>query len=536
MNSSTRTRKKRLPRWLRILIMIFTSGLAAGLIYAWLAYDYYQTPPVPIVDAYAVLNARNDAYSEDEKAWTVYFDIRYNHWWIATETLNDKIYAFQKAEKERTYTDIMYEPEDPFTSSHNMFGVPPTHPFYADVVQITEHLQPQIARAREAAARPVFGTPITNNIQESMEFSPDWFAAPPTADLLDRDPLLDFYMPWVGTSKAVAAILALDAQVAADSGDTERAAADIRAMLGMARQAAGDPMLVAQLIACSIQSMALERLHEIIARQPPGADMTPILDLVSVLRARRDKPIAIRIEDEQLSLLDWLGFYYSDDGSGDGHLTVRGIQTSQDIPHSDTASSILISLAWPLKDRFMSKREALDHLQTGIDAFQSLQTQGPTGLPAFIDAEAAIFAAESTGKQSLIPLGISTPAWKKALFTEAFAQSWIEATLALLAIERHRLDTGSYPETLADLSPTYLDAIPQDPFDPGQPLKYRLIDNTPHLYSVGSDGDDDRAQRLPEYSHERASDYELRFADPAGPSPSAPDADWVIYPPRPDAQ
>ena len=67
--------------------------------------------------------------------------------------------------------------------------------------------------------------------------------------------------------------------------------------------------------------------------------------------------------------------------------------------------------------------------------------------------------------------------------------SHMAATVAVL--ERHRLATGGYPKTLADLMPRFLPAMPLDPMD-NQPLRYRLnTDGTFTLYSVGPNHTDD---------------------------------------------
>lgn len=63
--------------------------------------------------------------------------------------------------------------------------------------------------------------------------------------------------------------------------------------------------------------------------------------------------------------------------------------------------------------------------------------------------------------------------------------------ITALALERHHRRYGSYPATLADLTPDFLQAVPDDFMD-GQPLRYRLT-NDGHfvLYSVGADCVDD---------------------------------------------
>jgi hypothetical protein len=56
-----------------------------------------------------------------------------------------------------------------------------------------------------------------------------------------------------------------------------------------------------------------------------------------------------------------------------------------------------------------------------------------------------------------------------------------------LAAERYRQKHGNWPQSLADLAPQYVPAVPLDPFD-GKPLRYRRTDRGAVVYSVGEDG------------------------------------------------
>jgi len=58
------------------------------------------------------------------------------------------------------------------------------------------------------------------------------------------------------------------------------------------------------------------------------------------------------------------------------------------------------------------------------------------------------------------------------------------------AIRLFQHDEGRLPESLAELCPKYLSAVPRDPYS-GRPLVYRRVDDTYVLYSVWHDGDDD---------------------------------------------
>ena len=52
------------------------------------------------------------------------------------------------------------------------------------------------------------------------------------------------------------------------------------------------------------------------------------------------------------------------------------------------------------------------------------------------------------------------------------------------------LAAGKLPDTLAELIPTYLDAVPEDPFDCKE-LRYKKLETGFVVYSVGEDGNDD---------------------------------------------
>jgi hypothetical protein len=66
----------------------------------------------------------------------------------------------------------------------------------------------------------------------------------------------------------------------------------------------------------------------------------------------------------------------------------------------------------------------------------------------------------------------------------------IRTAIAALAAERFRLDHARWPESLDQLAPKYLRAVPNDPFARG-PLKLRKLRDGLFVYSVGYDGRDD---------------------------------------------
>jgi len=73
----------------------------------------------------------------------------------------------------------------------------------------------------------------------------------------------------------------------------------------------------------------------------------------------------------------------------------------------------------------------------------------------------------------------------------ARAQAGLDLGVIACALERHRLASGRYPDTLETLAPKFLSTILPDVIT-GQPLKYRLTENGRFLlYSVGWNQSDD---------------------------------------------
>jgi ABC-type transport system involved in multi-copper enzyme maturation permease subunit len=62
--------------------------------------------------------------------------------------------------------------------------------------------------------------------------------------------------------------------------------------------------------------------------------------------------------------------------------------------------------------------------------------------------------------------------------------------VAALAVERYRQSNGDWPNSLNELVPTYLEAVPKDPFT-DQAIRYARHSDSVVIYSLGPDGQDD---------------------------------------------
>ena len=121
-------------------------------------------------------------------------------------------------------------------------------------------------------------------------------------------------------------------------------------------------------------------------------------------------------------------------------------------------------------------------------------------LPPLESREAMARIEARLDSLSLIPRysDVILPALTRAADTVARDEATRQSALTAIAVERYRNVYGHAPDALSDLLPSFLGAVPEDPYD-GEPLRYRLTDNGYVIYSVGEnqrdDGGVERTQR-----------------------------------------
>ena len=104
----------------------------------------------------------------------------------------------------------------------------------------------------------------------------------------------------------------------------------------------------------------------------------------------------------------------------------------------------------------------------------------------------------------------AAPMGGRIILSEANNIAQVRVTRTAIAIERWRLaHSGNAPDSLAELAPDFLPAIPKDPFD-DQPLRYKKLARGYVVYSIGSDFTDDGGK--PEPAEAKGSDhYDITF-------------------------
>jgi hypothetical protein len=87
--------------------------------------------------------------------------------------------------------------------------------------------------------------------------------------------------------------------------------------------------------------------------------------------------------------------------------------------------------------------------------------------------------------------GTLWPVFLRGRFNVAKCETANTMLMVALAVRAYRLEKGSYPDSLSQLTPDYIKAIPPDGFGAGEALRYKKEGANYRLWSIGPDKKDD---------------------------------------------
>ena len=107
----------------------------------------------------------------------------------------------------------------------------------------------------------------------------------------------------------------------------------------------------------------------------------------------------------------------------------------------------------------------------------------------------------------------SMPTFSRVLEEEVSARERLSVAAAALGAERYRLGNGRWPDSLEQLVPEFLDAVPEDYFGAGK-VRCVRTDTGVLIYSIGRNGIDDGGVPRSEAGRSGADDLPFRLLDP----------------------
>lgn len=274
-------------------------------------------------------------------------------------------------------------------------------------------------------------------------------------------------VPWLAEVRKSAFLLSLEALAACERGDPNQAVASVRAISALGRSL-NSPMLMHHLVSISVQALAYRSAEHVVNR--------------------------VTLTDEQLqSLSVWLESADNNEEHRQALIGERcfGVDafrgsTRQLANYISGSSKIMTLIVVPRKILGLHDRDMLSYLNLMQDYIEA------AGLPPderLAQSESLNQARQGPKRPGLLAR-ILAPALLRIFQLDIRRVADERVMRTALAIERYRLAEGGMPQALSDLVPTYLEAVPKDPFD-GEDLKYHTRDVGYVVYSVGDDRSDD---------------------------------------------
>jgi hypothetical protein len=118
------------------------------------------------------------------------------------------------------------------------------------------------------------------------------------------------------------------------------------------------------------------------------------------------------------------------------------------------------------------------------------------GKPITVDRMSSQLKAQYIADLAVLPGPLHL--WEGWIRIEQNRATCERMTLLAFALVGYRADHTKYPKNLVELVPTYIDAIPKDPFADSD-LHYKSEDDGYLIYSVGQNGKDDGGRTLANY-------------------------------------
>ncbi|MFT5424946.1 MAG: hypothetical protein ACI89L_002749 [Phycisphaerales bacterium] len=487
-----------IPRfWIAIVFLVVACSIFAMIVFTPTKTLLLAGPPVSWNPA-ASHNAEIEAIPESDRAWPIYCEARGR-----LQPLLDKI----------------------SDSSDPMDKIRPVDPDWPQVVKLLEQAEPVLSLLREAGNRSRMGKmwydapdPIY------LAVSKAYFDPGEPYEYSPNPALLDLYLDDWKMFRSLARTLVSDARFAVSIGDVERTTDDLVALSEMARLIPEPPSSEMRTgLANATGIMLFDLIGEIAeAGTPMGeADWARLNE--ALRRMAEQRPVAS-------SFLDMRTLVWEDTLRRiflpDGRVTRAGIWHAVQLFEPDSPMPELEdpSLSW---DDIMPSA-GLDQALASIHQYQSaFAAVLADPLSAHdIQLEVQPIAEHAQWLNPVLTLFNIDLLWTVSI--ELRVRTKEQATLLLIAIERHALRHSEWPSTLSEIDADLLSSTPTDGFT-GEPLHYRLTDDGPVIYSVGADRNDDLGRPLLTTDGDAAKPewLPLDLLDPA-----AVDGDWVLYPPQ----
>ncbi len=293
----------------------------------------------------------------------------------------------------------------------------------------------------------------------------------------------DTRLPHLPKVKQAAQLAGLEALWQADSRNGTKAAEGVLVALAAARSLEPEPFLISQLVRVANQGLAADALEQAVNRvaMPPDS----LNQLQSAFNHAADSEAAGTGFNRALVSERVVSLNNLDQAPDKMREAFTRIGPSSNNAVRETANDAADKALGNLKEQ----RQFLE------DSLNQVLTARKDPLPGRLKADELMVGRANEAKSKQFALvAMMLPALGKVTSREAGSLARLRLAQTAVALERFRAANNRFPDSLNELAPKFLSAVPNDPFD-GQPLRYRKAGEGYVLYSVGADLRDDGGVR-----------------------------------------
>lgn len=261
--------------------------------------------------------------------------------------------------------------------------------------------------------------------------------------------------------RSVSRMLTLEANVRAHRGDREGLVSSLQALLITPRALEGEPLLVSQLVHNAMNSVALATLEEMLASVEFADD-----ELKQLQETARGTDLHAGLQKAMLGERVF-GLHAMRNPGQLGDLAPVGMLSTND------------NAAFYLK-----------HMAMFVEASKQ---PFPEALAGAEQTQQALHEEMGASGMGRIRYGLTAqilPAIQATFEATARGVGSTRTAVTAIAIERFRRRHGKLPDSLEELVPDLMPALPMDPYD-GKPMRYVVTDEDVRVYTLGRNHQDD---------------------------------------------
>ena len=340
------------------------------------------------------------------------------------------------------------------------------------LLQASETIDPFSPAATELLARHAATLDLLRRAadRDTCRFQKDW-----------TRPSIDMAFPEEQALIFAARLLSLQARREATDGNTVDALRDVVRLHRIGRHAGSGPFLVCALIGYAIDRAVLDTLTQVLPTlrksDLAALDTPEIRDLVMAPPA-----LTVHLRGEEATLLTLFADLSGEDFDMANYVRVMVSPKPLPLIYREP----MLGLTRLFRSFFLPADIA------GCRAImQKYQGMAGKAEPYQAKLETEAVEAELQTRSPGMHTSLLVPATGDAFRWQADTLSLRRAAAVLLAATRQRLETGTAPATIVDLTAKPAPPTTDDPFAAGETLRMKQAENLLLVYSVGPDGEDD---------------------------------------------